>query len=136
MLKTIILNIEKFSALKGSQSSRCDLIYIAYNGNKCEIFLVDLKNVSGTTDFGSIVSMIDNFLNNKVSQTKTLIGSLLTELSVRNPKFYGVLVLPDDVISRLWEKYGSAVHIKNKFKNSWITSCNSGSIRDRYFPND
>jgi len=128
----LIINLEKFSALNSSGLSHCDFIYISYEDGKCKVLLVELKNVSHTTSFRNILSEINDFLDNKIPQTKTLIGCLLNVLRVRNPNYFGVLVLPKGAIDKLWENYASIVRIVHKFRDSWITSCGNNVWRKEF----
>ena len=107
-----------------------------FENDRCCIYLVDLKNIGSNTDTKKVVSLIKDFLNHKIPGTIELIDKLLREkLGIRNPNYFGVLVLPMDAINKLWENYASCADLARRLKeeNSWLTYCDD-EIRVKRFP--
>lgn len=131
----LILNIEEFVNLNRLNQSHCDFLYITYNRSRssCRVFLVELKHVGGALDAQRILRLINDFLDNKIPQTKSLIINLLNQLGVRNPNFSGILVLPSQIVNRLLENRAIFARIVHKFRDSWITACDT-DIWEKMFP--
>ena len=141
----LILNLEEFVYRRGiSSTSHCDFLYImGNNSGTYNIYLVELKDVDCETDIDKIISHISKFLVNKLPQTKQLVSDLIDFLRIGNVNYYGILVLPECVISKLYEHYSIiSKKIKLNFENSWISACNndvnilniSNVLYNRMFP--
>jgi hypothetical protein len=132
----LILNIEKYCKLnKKNSSSHCDFVYVMFgNDGNSNVYLIELKDTESVKK-ENLVKLINKFLNNKLPQTKNLISSFLSNLGIRKPNYFGVLVLPEEAINKLRENYASVVRKVSRFEKSWITSCGKSiQIEDKEFP--
>ena len=126
----IILNLEKYSKLKGLDGMpHCDFVYISFKDSKCEVFLVELKDVKSDRS-----DKLFSSIQNKFPQTLNLIrNELLNALGIASSsKYYGVVVLPQDIIDILLSLLRRGrIHIGGirDLDSAWVAPC-GGDVWD------
>lgn len=135
----IILNLEIYTkySTKSSRLSHCDFLYIRAGTRNSriehEVFLVELKNISGNRN-EDIIRTIKSFINNKYPGTCGVLEDFLKTLGLTNNySIYGILVLPQNVIDELYEHEALVKRHKIKFKNCWIVSCCT-KLKEKAYP--
>ncbi len=122
----LILNLEKYCKLKNFRGlSHCDFICIVFKDDKCEIFIIELKDTEEIKK-ETLEGILDKVIDNKFPQTLNLIKDIIKFFNIRNAKYYGVLVLPFiDRIRALSSHFNNKfANLKKKsFDNVWVTPC-------------
>ena len=120
----LVINIERLADLKKTHLSHCDLMYVRYDSGKCNVYLVELKNIVDP----SAIEGIGRHLRNKYEQTKELVAELFKCLKIGNAYYHRVLVIPEDIYDHLAEKEHLAkrvlgMSVGGTNGRAWIARC-------------
>jgi len=123
----LILNLERYYEQTSNRGPHCDFVYISFDNDKFQVYVVELKRINKITHKNKIRKSFQGKFPQTLKMLKKDIIPVLKLENLNRVQYYAVISIPDDAIDKVGQHMIKRDNILlgelRDFDEAWVTAC-------------